>query len=1103
MPCLVGLRASTVVRLSAKDAALLAVLALDGQQSSERAAALIWPAVDRRKADTNLRQRLFRMRRDIGATLVSGGASLKLAADVDTDVATTLARIASDENAGRDEFLGTLQFEDLPELARWLHAARTRWHEQRDAALASAAAHCESSGAIARGLIYAQRLVESDPLSEHAQRRLMRLHYLRGDRSAAIASFETFERRLKDELGARPAAETIELLDTIERSAATLPARRAVVPASLARPPRLVGRSAELAALARTWADARVFALLGEAGIGKSRLLHDFAAGHDGVLVVRARPGDSGIAYTVLARMLRAVLAEHPIELAETRRREMALVLPELGTPVALAGEAQRLLLHRAVEATLAEAARSGLGAVVVDDLQLGDDASVAFLQSLIQADSLAPLRWGFAQRSADAGPAAKALRAALEEAQLLDAVSLQPLDLAQMTELIESLALAELDAASLAPALLRHSGGNPMFALETLKDMVLSGASAAAGHLPQPATVAALVERRLLQLSPPALKLARAAALAGASLSAELAAAVLELHPLDIAEPWRELEAAQVIRDGAFAHDLIFETTRASVPAPIAQLLHLRIAAHLQARVAPPARIAPHWAGAHEWSLAGEAHVLAARQAQSASQRGHEVEHWRRARECFDKAFDQARSFDARCESVQALIVVEGVAHASTVIDALLAEARSDEQRVAALIARAFAALMAVDHGTGIAAAVQAAELARAFASPWPRLEAQRLHAVGLAQSGNAIEGLSIIEPLRDQVERDGSAEQRARFWSDYAYVLNTARHLRDTATALGHAIEHAQSLGDLAELATLTSNLATVKGNLGHVDEALELAQRSLGLQIQLGTTDGPSGGVVETYVGLYCGMSGRYREALERLDSALARFRRDGQTLWIAVASNHKAQFLVELGQFARARQALEYDAPPVESVRARGINVAARIERALGASGEGELRRALEILALGGDPHVRMHALLDEAAGLEPTAAVARCEEVMRMAGELEFVGVSMKAELLRAKSLHRGDRSGEAAALLRALLPRLDKAQPADMYLADAWWIAFEAFDACEASDDAQAALVHGARWIKATCSSHVPAEFRDSFLSRNPVNRAILAAAGRRLAHPR
>jgi hypothetical protein len=72
---------------------------------------------------------------------------------------------------------------------------------------------------------------------------------------------------------------------------------------------------------------------------------------------------------------------------------------------VALSGEAQRLLLHRAVEATLADAARAGLGAIIVDDLHLGDDASIAVLQSLIQAETLAPLRWGFAQRLADAGP--------------------------------------------------------------------------------------------------------------------------------------------------------------------------------------------------------------------------------------------------------------------------------------------------------------------------------------------------------------------------------------------------------------------------------------------------------------------------------------------------------------------------------------------------------------------------------------------------------------------------------------------------------------------------------------------------------------------------
>ncbi|HEX7441320.1 MAG TPA: BTAD domain-containing putative transcriptional regulator [Caldimonas sp.] len=1093
--------AGATVRLSAKDAALLAVVALDGPIAADRVAALIWPAVEGRKADTNLRQRLFRLRRDSGMNLIANGALLQLAPGVQTDLPAALAQIAADEDAGREQFLGDLDFEDLPELANWVRMARARWHEQRDAALAAAAAQCEADGAIARGLVYAQRLIDSDPLSEHAQRRCMRLHYLRGDCSAAIASFERFERRLKDELGTRPSAETVELIETIERGAtALLPARRTVVPASLMRPPRLVGRSAESAAMARAWTGQRAFALLGEAGIGKTRLLQDFAARRDGLVSVQARPGDAGIAYALLARLLRAVFAGHGMALTGARRQELALVLPELGSAAALAGEALRLLLHRAVEATLADAARLGLRAIIVDDLHFADEASVEFLQSLTQSEALSTLDWGFAQRPADAGAAASALRVALEETQGLESVSLGPLSVAQMAELIESLALPDLDAQRLAPALLKHSGGNPMFALETLKDMVLGGVPGVAGRLPQPTTVGALVERRLAQLSPAALKLARTAALAGASFSAELAASVLDLHPLDIAEPWRELEAAQVIREGAFAHDLIFEATRASVPAPIARLLHRRIAIHLQEQQAQPASIAPHWAGALEWSLAGAAYMLAARQAQSASQRSHEVEQWQQARACFDQAGDAERSFDARCESMQALIVVHGVAHADTVIDALLVEVRTDRQRAAALTARATAALMAGQHRTGVAAAVEAGALARCFESPWPRFEAARLHAVGLAQGGRAIEGLAVIEPFRELVEREGSAEQKGRFWADYAYVLNTARRLRDTAVALERAIENAQALGDLAELATLTSNLATVKGNLGNVAEAHEVAQRALALQVQLGITDGPTGGVVEAYVGLYCGMVGRYREALERLDSALARFRRDGQKLWVAVASNHKAQFLIDLGQFARARQALDYEAPPVESIRARGAAVAARVDRALGQAGASGLRNALDILDRGGDPHVHMHALLDEAERLEPQAAVMRCEEVARMAGELEFVGVSMRAGLLRALALHRANRSDDAAALLRELLPRLDTVQPADMYLPDACWIAVQVFDTCAASDEAAMALAQGIRWIRQVALPHVPEAFRDSFLNRNPTNRALLAAASRRSA---
>ena len=320
-------------------------------------------------------------------------------------------RIRVDEHAGATSCSATSTSTTFPSSPSGCGAERRKWREQRDAALAAAAAACEQSGAIARGLVYAQRLVESDPLAEHAQRRLMRLHYLRGDRAAAIAAFERFEQRLKDELGAGRRPRRSSCWRRSSAAARTLPARRAVVPASLMRPPRLVGRERELAALDHAWsAPARVPA--------RRRGGHRQEPPAAGVLRRprrrRRRPRPAGRRRHRLRRAGAAAarLARRARRSRSSRRApgSWRSSLPELGPPVALAG---RGAAAAAAARRRRDAGRRAVGAACRrrgrrrPALRRRREHRVR-CRRWSQSEALAALHWGFAQRPAEAGAAGR-----------------------------------------------------------------------------------------------------------------------------------------------------------------------------------------------------------------------------------------------------------------------------------------------------------------------------------------------------------------------------------------------------------------------------------------------------------------------------------------------------------------------------------------------------------------------------------------------------------------------------------------------------------------------------------------------------------------------
>ena len=285
--------------LSRKDAALLAVLALDGPQPRDRLAGLLWPEVPQSRANANLRQRLFRLRHDTLHTVCDVGEQVSL----QPDVAVDLTASADDAiNAPTDELMSGCDFaHDGEALDEWVQQARQRWLARRIDALSGCAARQETAGELAAALATVERLLALDPLQEHGWRRLMRLHERRGDRAAAVAAFERCERVLKDELGLAPSAETQEQLLGIEQAGVSATG----LPPWLNRPPERLGREREWGLMASAWSGERPFLLVGDAGVGKSRLLADWAAAHPGALLESARPGDEPVPYGTLVRVLR------------------------------------------------------------------------------------------------------------------------------------------------------------------------------------------------------------------------------------------------------------------------------------------------------------------------------------------------------------------------------------------------------------------------------------------------------------------------------------------------------------------------------------------------------------------------------------------------------------------------------------------------------------------------------------------------------------------------------------------------------------------------------------------------------------------------------
>ena len=729
----------------------------------------------------------------------------------------------------------------------------------------------------------------------------------------------------------------------------------------------------------------------------------------------------------------------------------------------------------------------AGVSLLALDDLHFADEATLELLPALTAAPGVT---WLLGVRSAETPPLA-ALWLTEHHTERALTLELGPLALDAIERLLDSLAIPGLDASAWAGPLARHTGGNPMFILETLIALLAQGPQALRGaplHLPAPANVGQLIERRLAQLSPQALALARAAALAGQDFSVELAGAVLGKNPLDLNDAWRELEAAQVICGNAFAHDLIFEATRRAIPEAIARTLHRQIATYLTTQTAPPMRLATHWELADEWKEAGTSFDAAAAAAAAVSRRADEAELRERAATCHERAGLRDQAFASRLAGAAAALFAQSHERAEALTRQLVPDARGD------------VLVTATKSAEGLAVARQAHDLALATQDTLRELDATCLLGYGLAQQEQTSEAFALMEAIKPRVQGSADAQRRYRYWSSLSYILQVADRRSLCAEALAESIALAEELGDLSEVVITTANLSVINYNLGLPAQSHSAAERAFRLCHHLGDSSSVTLGAIEINLGVPGFLLGRYAYALEMLGQALSKLARGGGDNWRAVAENHLCLAYLHLGQTARARATLTpVGAGARNTMRSRRLVLELRIARASGSSGGAQLQQAIELLRGAPDSLNTLLADLDMSRTLDPHAATESCTQIRIRAEGLEQFGVAIEARFFRVEALLRSAQADAAATEAREALVALENCRPVDMYLPECWWIAFTALDAAGAEQDALACLRLAVAWIEQQALPNVPEEFRDSFLNRNPINRAVLTAAGRRL----
>jgi DNA-binding SARP family transcriptional activator len=640
----IRLESGALIALPTRKArALLAYLALPAgrRHSRDELAGLLWGGRRDDSARNSLRQALFGVRRALAA---SAGAPLVLESDqvllhepdIDVDVAAFHADAAEGTPAAleramaryRGDLLAGLTVSEPP-FDEWLRIERDRTRELAVQCLGKLLAHHREGGATEPAIQTALRLLAIDPLQEPVRRTLMDLYAASGRRADALRQYQVCVELLHRELRVAPEPETQALHQRILRT----PLRQGRDPAPLvagaaSHDSVLIGRDVEVRLLRQALTHAaagfgRVVGVLGEAGIGKTRLVTELSADAAergaAVLIGRAHESEQALPFGPWTDALRTGLAGKDDLLERlgpaTRARLARIVLevhPGVESPTV---DADHRPVFEAVLACLRALAATRPVVVILEDLHWADQLTLrltAFLAHRLHELSILLVATAREEQLWDALPLVGTLDELAREPHF-HRLLVPPLARPGTEELVRALCPSGIGAAldDVVEQVWALSEGNPFVVVEAMRAVAERCGS---GALTVPERVRDMVQRRLEQLNDAGQSLVAIAAVIGRDFDFRLLQHASGLGPDAAAERVDDLVRRRVLHGLGdrldFVHGRIRETVLLQLLPHRRAMLHRAVAEaiedlHAAALEPHDVALAGHYRRAGAWDRA------------------------------------------------------------------------------------------------------------------------------------------------------------------------------------------------------------------------------------------------------------------------------------------------------------------------------------------------------------------------------------------------------------------------------------------------------------------------------------------------------------------